>query len=249
MVVEGSTEKGWVRDGILSALAKGPRNSSEMARELGVSKATVSYHTKSLVNRGLIEISDVRSIKGGVYSKTFALKPTGGALARKADERERSLARVDELFEKLLMSWHLNPQRAPADEVKIFLYHVFRLLAEAGSLDGVTLESYGVRVGEELISTSLRFESAKEGLKQMVSYLGERGMADMRLEFGKKAARIACSTCFENSDHGTLVCDFTKGMIEGTLREKLGERHSVSRATDRELAACIFSVRWGRSRK
>ena len=247
MVVKAVTEKGWVRDGILSTLAKGPRNSSEMAKELGVSKATVSYHTKSLVNRGLIEISDVRSIRGGVYSKTFALKPASGALARKTSDRERSLERLDELFERLLMSWHLKHERAPADEVKIFLYHAFRLLSEAGSLDRETLESYGIRVGEELVSTSLSFDSPKDGLGMMVSYLGERSMADMRLEFGKKTARVACSSCFENTEHGSLVCDFTKGAIEGTLREKLGARFSLSRETDEELPACIFSVRWGRS--
>ena len=63
-----SPSKGWVRDGILSLLTKGPGTTSEIAKELGVSKATVSYHTKALIRRDMIEIADIKSIRGGVYS-------------------------------------------------------------------------------------------------------------------------------------------------------------------------------------
>jgi len=246
---EVSTDKGWVRDGILSFLAKGPRNSSDMAKELGVSKATVSYHTKSLVRKGMIEISDIKSVRGGVYSKTFALKPGNLVLVHRMVEQEESLAKLEEVFESLLMNWHLNPERAPADEIKIFLYHAFRLLAQADSLDGSIFEEFGTRVGQELVSGSLRFDTLKGGLKEFVAFLGEKKMADMRLESGKNEAMVACASCFENAEHGSTVCDFTKGVLEGTLRAKRGAKYTVERAESSDIPACVFTIKWGRLTK
>jgi predicted hydrocarbon binding protein len=246
LVGGSSIHKGWVRDGILSSLAKGPRNSSDMAKELGVSKATVSYHTKSLVRRGMIEISDVKSVRGGVYSKTFALKPGNLVLVHRVKEQGDSLSKLDEVFERLLMSWHLNPERAPADEIKIFLYHAFRLLAESDSLEDSIFEEFGARVGQELVSGSLKFDTLRGGLKEFVAFLGERKMADMRVESGKNEARIVCSSCFENSEHGSKVCQFTTGVVEGTLRAKRGAKYTVVRKESTDIPACVFTIRWGR---
>jgi len=246
VVAEASTDKGWVRDRILSFLAKGPQNSSDMAKELGVSKATVSYHTKSLVRKGMIEISDIKSVRGGVYSKTFALRPGNLVLVHRMAEQEESLAKLEEVFERLLMSWHLNPERAPADELKIFLYHAFRLLSQADSLDGSIFEEFGARVGQELVSGKLRFDTLKGGLKEFVAHLGEKKMADMRVESGKNEARISCASCFENAEHGNAVCDFTKGILEGTLRAKRGARYTVEREESSDLPTCVFTIKWGR---
>src|SRR6267378_7512940 len=170
-----TTSKGWVRDGVLSYLSKGPGTTSEIARELGVSKATVSYHTKALIRRDMIEIADVKSIRGGVYSKTYSLKRGGLALVRRKGEQAGSLTKVDELFEKLLMSWHLEPKRKPADEIEIFLYHLFRLLAESDSLDEGIFEDYGRRVGSELIAPTLKFTTMRIGLKELTEYLRAEG--------------------------------------------------------------------------
>ena len=243
----GSTDKGWVRDGILSFLSKGPQNSTNMAKELGVSKATVSYHTKSLVRKGMIEISDIKSVRGGVYSKTFALKTGNQVLVHRMSEKEESLSKLEEVFERMLMNRHLSPERALADEIKIFLYHAFRLLSEAGSLDRGIFEEFGVRAGQELVSGSLRFDTLKAGLKEFVAFLGERKMADMRVESGKNESRIACASCFESAEHGSVVCDFTKGVLEGTLRAKRGAKYTVEREESSEIPACVFTIRWGRS--
>ena len=53
------------------------------------------------------------------------------------------------------MSMHLEPRRKPADEMEIFLYHLFRLLAESDSLDERIFEDYGRRVGDGLVASSL----------------------------------------------------------------------------------------------
>src|ERR1700730_4711196 len=149
--------KGWVRDAVLSSLSKGPKTVTEIAEELGVSKATISYHTKRLLRRDMIEIVDIKSIRGGVYSKTFVLTGDKTRLVMKRQERHEALTKVDEWFKKLLLSWHLEPKRTASDDVEIFLYHLFRLLAESGSIDKNTFEEYGKRVGSELIASSLKF--------------------------------------------------------------------------------------------
>ncbi len=242
-MVGTSTDKGWVRDGILSILAKGPTNPSQMARELGVSKATVSYHTKSLVRRGMIEIEDVKSVRGGVYSKTYALRPGSRVLVHRLEESELSRTKLDELFERLLMTWYLKPERPPADEIKIFLYHAFRLLGRSDSERN--FEEFGIRAGEELFAKSLKFITTKAGLKELVTYLADKKMADMQISSGKGHERLVCSSCFENDRHGGLVCEFTKGVIEGVLRARRGTRYKVSREPD-DRPYCTFTVSGGR---
>lgn len=237
--------KGWVRDAILSYLAKGPGTATEIATDLGVSKATVSYHTKALIRRDMIEITDIKSIRGGVYSKTYALKRGALALVRRKDEQEVSLTSLDEWFEKLLMSWHLEPRRKPTDEIEIFLYHLFRLLAESDSLDEGIFEEYGQRVGTVLIAPSLRFTAMKTGIKELSAYLEAEGMAQITAEFRKgDDATLFCTGCLENKEYGSLVCSFTKGMLTGAMRAKRSGRLRLERLRqDAGAPGCLYAVR------
>jgi len=237
--------KGWVRDGILSLLSKGQGTTSEIARELGVSKATVSYHTKALIRRDMIEIADVKSIRGGVYSKTYSLKRGGLALVRRKGEQAGSLAKADELFERLLMSWHLEPKRKPADELVIFLYHLFRLLAESDSLDIGIFEDYGRRVGNELIAPTLKFTTVRVGLRELTEFLRAEGMAQVTTETRKgEEPRLVCTGCFENKEYGSIVCWFTKGLLTGAMRGKSGKRPQLERLNQRVgIQGCAYEVR------
>jgi DNA-binding transcriptional ArsR family regulator len=246
----GSPSKGWVRDGILSFLAKGHGTATEIAKDLGVSKATVSYHTKALIRRDMIEIADIKSIRGGVYSKTYALKREGLALARRRGEQEGSLTELDEWFERLLMSWHLEPRGKPRDEVEIFLYHLFRILAESDSLDERTFEDYGSRVGNVLVSSSLTFATIRRGMKELSEYLGAEDMALLTAEVGKGSEpRFVCVGCFQNKRYGSLVCSFTKGMLAGVIRAKRGGRPHLERLKQEDGApGCVFAVKMGGQR-
>jgi DNA-binding transcriptional ArsR family regulator len=240
-----SPSKGWVRDGILSFLVKGPGTTSEIARDLGVSKATVSYHTKALIRRDMIEITDIKSIRGGVYSKTYALKRGSLALVRRRGEQGDSLTKLDEWFEKLLMSWHLEPSRRPSDEVEVFLYHLFRLLAESDSLDDGIFEDFGQRVGADLIGASLNFTTMKSGLKGLSEYLGTQNMAQLTVEVKKgDDPRLVCAGCFENKEYGSLVCSFTKGLLTGAIRAKRGARQHLERLKQESgTPGCVYAVK------
>jgi DNA-binding transcriptional ArsR family regulator len=240
-----SPSKGWVRDGILSFLTKGPGTSTEIAMELGVSKATVSYHTKALVRRDMIEITDITSVRGGVYSKTYALKRGGLALVRRRGEREGALTKLDEWFERLLMSWSLEPKREPSDEIEIFLYHLFRILAESDSLDDGVFEDFGFRLGGALIASSLKFSSMRGGLKELAEYLDAEDIAEVTAEVRKgDDPRLVCMGCFQNKEHGSLVCSFTKGMLSGAIAAKRGGRPRLERLKREDgEPACTFVVK------
>jgi len=239
----GSPQKGWVRDGILSFLAKGPGTATEIARELGVSKATISYHTKALIRRDMIEIADVRSIRGGVYSKTYTLKRGALALVRRRGEQEDSLSKLDDSFERLLMRWHLEPKRSQSDEIEIFLYHLFRLLSESDSLDKRIFEEYGQRVGDELIATNLGFSNLREGLEELAEYLVAKEMAIASAETKKgREPKVVCMGCFENKEYGSLVCSFTQGLVAGVVKARYQGSARVQRDPDTGEAGCVYSV-------
>lgn len=242
---EGMPSKGWVRDGILSFLAKSPGTATEIAKALGVSKATVSYHTKALIRRDMIEIADIRSIRGGVYSKTYALKKGAIALARRRDDQMGSLTKLDEWFEKLLMNMHLEPKRAPADEMEIFLYQVFRLLAESDSLEEGIFEDFGRRVGDGLIASSLRFASLKSGLRELAEYVRAEGFAQVTASIRRgEEPTLVCTGCFENKEYGSLVCSFTKGMLTGAIKARDGGTLRLDRMNQGDgTQACVFAVK------
>jgi DNA-binding transcriptional ArsR family regulator len=236
--------KGWVRDAILSYLTKGTGTATEIAKDLGVSKATVSYHTKALIRRDMIEIADIKSIRGGVYSKTYALKRGSLALVRRKGEQEGSLTQLDEWFEKLLMSWHIEPKRKPSDELEIFLYHLFRILAESDSLDEGIFEDFGQRVGNDLISSSLKSVTMKGLLKELSEYLGAEDMAQVTAEMRKgEGPKLICMGCFDNRAYGSLTCSFTKGVLTGAVRAKRGGSSHLERLKHEDGApGCAFAV-------
>jgi predicted hydrocarbon binding protein len=240
-----SPAKGWVRDGVLSYLAKHPGTATEIARALRVSKATISYHTKSLIRRDMIEIADIKSIRGGVYSKTYALKQGALALAGRKGDQTGSLTRLDEWFERLLMSMHLEPRRKPADEMEIFLYHLFRLLAESDSLDEGIFEDYGRRVGDGLVASSLRFTTLRSGLRELVEYLGAEGFAEVTASMRKgEEPRLICTGCFENKEYGSLVCSFTQGMLTGAIKARDGGTVRLERIRrETGTSGCVFAVK------
>lgn len=240
-----SPPKGWVRDGVLSYLARRPGTATEIANALGVSKATVSYHTKALIRRGMIEISDIKSIRGGVYSKTYTLKQGALALARRKDSQGGSLTMVDEWFERLLMNLHLEPKRKPADEMEMFLYHLFRLLAECDSLDDGIFEDFGRRVGDGLIASSLKFNSLRSGLRELVDYLAAQGFAHVTASIRKgEDPRLVCTECFENTQYGSLVCSFTKGMLTGAIKARDGGVLRLERLRQEGgTRGCVYAVK------
>ena len=131
------------------------------------------------------------------------------------------------------------------DEIEIFLYHLFRILAESDSLDEGIFEEFGHRVGNSLISSSLKFATLKRGLKELAEYLGAEDMAQVTAEIIKgDDPRLVCAGCFQNKEYGGLVCSFTKGLLTGAISAKRAGRPHLERLKQEDgLPGCAYAVK------
>jgi predicted ArsR family transcriptional regulator len=71
---------------ILAILTGPPMSSAELARELGLSHAAVSFHVRKLVAAGYLELAETRSVRGG-KERRYRQRQTGRAQWRHEDPR------------------------------------------------------------------------------------------------------------------------------------------------------------------
>ncbi len=85
----------------------------------------------------------------------------------------------------------------------------------------------------------------KGGLKELSEYLGAENMAQLTVEVKKgEEPRLICAGCFENKEHGSLVCSFTKGLLTGAIKAKRGGRLHLERLKQETGApACVYEVK------
>jgi DNA-binding Lrp family transcriptional regulator len=199
---------------------------SEIARGVGISKSTASYHMKELVNRGIAEIIDVKNVKGGVYTKTFALRrgvivvsepyATEGGV-------ERSLA---EHYLNLKMSWPSDPS---PENIIFYLYRVLLSLSGAGrEVIELTLVRYGRLFGGEVVSPLIKSKALALELREITRWLEKTGCATCSVIPSEEGERlIACSSFFRASETDSPAFKFLQGIVEGFLAERHGARYLV----------------------
>ena len=66
-----------VRLRVLSLLTGDTMSSTELARELGMSQAAVSFHVRQLADAGYLELAEIRGVRGG-QEKRYRLAASGG---------------------------------------------------------------------------------------------------------------------------------------------------------------------------
>lgn len=71
---------------ILAILTGPPMSSAELARELGLSHAAVSFHVRKLVAAGYLELAETRSVRGG-KERRYRQRQTGKAQWQHEDPR------------------------------------------------------------------------------------------------------------------------------------------------------------------
>jgi DNA-binding transcriptional ArsR family regulator len=71
---------------ILSLLSGAAMSSAELARELGMNHAAVSYHVRKLADAGYLELAEMRSVRGG-KDRRYRHRPAGGAEWQREDPR------------------------------------------------------------------------------------------------------------------------------------------------------------------
>ena len=100
-----------VRLRILSLLTGTAMSSAELARELGVSHAAVSFHVRTLVAAGYLELAETRSVRGG-QERRYRSVIGGRAQWQSEDARRAGSALSKELLRRLADT--------PADNWRLF---------------------------------------------------------------------------------------------------------------------------------
>jgi len=223
-VEASASEKGWARNSIIAFLAQGSASLSEIAARTGVSKSTASYHMRELVERGIAEIIDVKRVKGGVYTKTFAIR-RGTVVVALPRATEGDVDRsVQEQYTNLKISWSPDSR---SEDIILFLYHVFLSLpgASRDELEEIFL-AYGRLFGQEVIAKSLRAEGLNSEMREVTRWLTRTGSAVCTLEnAGDGTNVLTCTTFFRATDSRNPVFGFLRGIVDGVLAAKHGERY------------------------
>ena len=100
-----------VRLRILSLLTGTAMSSAELARELGMSHAAVSFHVRTLVAAGYLELAETRSVRGG-QERRYRSQIAGRSQWQSEDARLAVSALSKELLRRLADT--------PADNWRLF---------------------------------------------------------------------------------------------------------------------------------
>ncbi|HWE15127.1 MAG TPA: winged helix-turn-helix domain-containing protein [Solirubrobacteraceae bacterium] len=71
---------------ILSLLTGAAMSSAELARELDMNHAAVSFHVRKLADAGYLELAEMRSVRGG-KERRYRQRPAGGPQWQQEDPR------------------------------------------------------------------------------------------------------------------------------------------------------------------
>ncbi len=206
-----------MRDEILRLLAEREMTVTELARSLGISKATVSHHLEKLQREGLVRVSREERVKNFVRRFYTVSIPNGGvgeaivrAIKEAANRRERA-----ELFR---------------NTVRLLGYALLRVSPHL-------FKRLGYEVGYELGFEGANLEELAELWKSLG--LGETSCSRRELTVEE------CYFCSGLPKVGFTYCRFDEGFIAGFLSKSLGKNFEVREVRCWGLGdeLCEFTVR------
>jgi len=239
----GGSEKGWVREALVLQLSSSPQRPSDLAKKLKVSRPTVSYHLKELTRRGIVEIIDVRRLKGSVSEKTYGLTKGGMTVAVKRSQVP-ALGDHLERMEQLKMNWPSLTSEQRVTEVELLLYALFVYSnGEPSAPQSEEFETYGKRTGSELFAPDVTGSTGAKVLGSAVKLLATAGFANCSLEtkVDGRSEVMRCLKCFGSREYGGPVCHFTRGAIAGILEART-KGHEVTLKSDPRLGCTLELV-------
>jgi DNA-binding transcriptional ArsR family regulator len=237
-------EKGWVREGILSSLSKGPATMTQISSQLEISKSTASYHLSRLLARRVIEIVDARPGRGRVVVKKYGLKEGSLVMFPTLRQEETELGRLRETFELQALGWRSGTDGVDLTRMESLLYklflHLFRITRSEHM--GLMLE-YGQRTGEILADT-LPPNRLRRTLPAIAEYLSRSKIADADLIQiqGSPITVLHSNTCIGSSIHQGNPCYFLEGIVRGIIAYKLGSGVQVLRVAPPDLSGCYLAI-------
>ena len=248
-LVGPKVSKGWVRQSIISGLSTQPSTVTELARRLGVSKSTASYHLSMLLSKGVVEVVDSEEGKGKVQMKRFGLREGSYVTLLSRRDEESELGRIRETFDLFALSWGRSAAAVSLEQVQGLLYSMFLHMFRISRSEHMALmREYGNRAGS-ILASRMPAVPLKETLMGLTAEFARSGISDSDLmELPDSPITVVVSnTCVGSTFHPSNSCFFLEGMIEGTIRTKFGPGVKIERVTVPSLPSCLFAV--GRVRR
>jgi DNA-binding transcriptional ArsR family regulator len=242
----GPLGKGWVRNGMLELLSLEPLSLTEISTRLGVSKPTVQYHLRKLLERNMVEIVDARTGVGGTISKTYSVSQNSTLVLPPAGVDKRELRKMAELFDAEVLSWERPVGVAELRHVLYLLLLRLFLVNRTGHRD--LLEKYGARAGAT-IAAEYGASGGRKTAKRIATLFRERGIASMDVVEPPvpSTTLLVSSTCLDSSDHPSHACYFLEGLVRGIFETALGPSSQAMRVEAAGIPSCCIVV--GKARK
>ena len=237
-------DKGWVREGILSGLAAQPATVTELARRLGVSKSTASYHLSLLQGKGVVEVVDTDHANEKAQTKRFGLREGSFVTLLSRGDEEAELGRLRETFDLYALGWRRSASGMDGELFQVLLYRMFlHLFKISRSEHSRLLREYGALAGGTFAS-QVPGLPLKETLVALTAELARRGISDSDiLELpGVPLSVLVSNTCIGSTFHPSNACYFLEGMIDGSIKARLGQSVKVERLVVQGFPSCMFAV-------
>jgi DNA-binding transcriptional ArsR family regulator len=243
-LTEPKVSKGWVRQSIISGLSTQPSTVTELARRLGVSKSTASYHLSMLLSKGVVEIVDSENRKGKAQMKRYGLREGSYVTLLSRSDEEFELGRIRETFDLFALSWRRPTTVASVEQLQGLLYRMFLHMFRISRSEHVALmREYGGRAGA-ILASRMHEVPLKDALMGLTAEFARSGISDSDLmELPDSPIMVVVSNiCIGSTFHPSNSCYFLEGMIEGAIRTKFSPGFKVERVTVPGLPSCLFAV-------
>ena len=224
---------------------RGEMTNTLIAKELGISKATVTHHIKILQEAGVIRVARVEETRG-IPKKYYTLD------ARFLESWREDVSRpvkqeLEREFRKLFENKKFRKKLG--DQINLTFLRLYKsaLLSAGISLDDVLFDQ-GYELGKRVFSEMVSGETLEEVLRSLAQLWEELELGTVEVLEAGDAARILvrdCYQCMHMPNVGKPLCATDEGIIAGILEGKLGTRFRVKEVecwgTGKEY--CEFEIR------
>ncbi len=217
---------------IIDVLEEEEMSASEIRKELGKAKSTVSVHLSDLEDMGIIEDKkDPRDERKKIYYVSSQLlgKPN---------------IPDDEKYENILE----NLRNSEGDMVEFLkaMFHLIRYGLDSFGLDiHPALKNIGRDAGRS-IGKNFSAESKEELFQEISEFWEKTGLGTIDPDGSEEIIVKGCFDCSDMPSTGHSLCSLDEGLIEGIIEETLGESVKVKETEchGKGDEHCKFVLEW-----
>ena len=220
---------------ILELLAEeGEITNTQLAKALGLAKATITHHLKLLADADIVSVARVEYEEHGIPMKFYKLKANLIPLTVNKEAIERYTPIKVEIREEMknFVTGEKPLRENLGDQINMGLFRAIRsaTLAAGIEIDGLLYEQ-GYDLGETVFAGYVQ-SSELDGLLLELAVVWKKLRLGIVEVVGKKEQIITirvfeCYDCAYMPNVGKALCFFDAGIIAGILDTKLEGRYSV----------------------